>query len=661
MYTNEVVLRACKAMGLVLALLLGSEATRAAGPQPIEHFTKPPAIERVVPSPSGRRVALLVAADGRQRLAVLDLPPTGPPKVIGGFDDAVIVDVKWVNEERLVFDAYRTGSAAVGVGGWFAVNADGSERRGLISWSMAKEENRILPRDWRMGRAPADSGHEMRVYRRIEDASGDVKGIHFSALDTRTGLRRNLSEGTPEGSWNWKFGTEGQPRVVTTYHGGRQKIHARLPEQASWTVLEDWELTSPRALEAWHLESDERLLVSGALDRDTSAIYAYDLRKGKLDPQPVIALEGFDLEHAGALVDSRTGRLLGVRLRTERPMTYWFDAELQAVQRAIDTALPGRFNMLHCGRCETAPYLIVESSSDRQAGEFFLLDRERARLTLLGAARPWLDETEQGTRTFHRVRTRDGLSMPVYVTHPAGAPPDERLPAVVLVSRGLFQRGTDLRWQADAQFLASRGYRVIQPEFRGTTGYGQKHHRAGFREWGHAMQDDLVDAVKWAADAKLVDPARVCIMGFNYGGYSALMGPIRHPGAYRCAVSYGGVTDIGLLYDIWWSSFTDDFKQHAFPPVFGDKEADAERLREASPLRRVAELKVPVLLAHGVWNRQVPKEHALEFVSAARDAGAQVEYVEYAKEAGGFFSPESESDFLGRVEKFLARTLSGPK
>jgi dipeptidyl aminopeptidase/acylaminoacyl peptidase len=468
-------------------------------------------------------------------------------------------------------------------------------------------------------------------------------------------LLRKLSTGMPEGGSNWVLDHRNEPRVLSVIRDGRRKIFGRLADSTQWSQLADFDSLG-KGFSPWLMDSDGQLLVLTSQGRGGEALYAYDIEKRHLNPEPVLAVNGFDLDPESEM-DSRTGRLVGLHFRTDRPTSYWFDDKLDTIQRSLDKALPGRYNRLYCGRCESSRFLVVRSSSDRHPGEYLLFDRTTAKLATLGAARPWIDEKSQGRRSFHRVAARDGLSMPVYVTHPPGAKDTDPLPAVVLVHGGPWVRGSDLRWNADAQFLASRGYRVIEPEFRGSSGYGWAHFEAGWKQWGRTMQDDLADAVQWAAKQRLVDPSRVCIMGGSYGGYAALMGPIRHPDTYRCAISFAGVTDIELMFSIRWSDIGDQAKQYGMPRLIGDPVKDAERLRTVSPLQRVAEIKVPVLLAHGSLDRRVPTDHARKFGSAARDAGVAIEQVYYNDEGHGWFMPANHADFLGRVERFLAKSL----
>jgi dipeptidyl aminopeptidase/acylaminoacyl peptidase len=408
------------------------------------------------------------------------------------------------------------------------------------------------------------------------------------------------------------------------------------------------------------IDAQGQLFVRSRYERDTAALYRFDPEQKTMEPEPVISLQGFDLDPV-PVFDPATQRLLGLHVLMEQAGTYWFDKDLRHIQQSIDAALPeGRVNRLWCGRCANARHFVVESGSDQHPGEFYLFDRQSLRLQRIAAARPWIDPASQGRRSYHRVPARDGLPLPVYLTRPASAPAGQALPAVVLVHGGPYLRGHDLGWSDEAQFLASRAYQVIEVDFRGSTGYGLKHYMGGHRQWGLAMQDDLADAVAWTARQGLIDPGRVCIMGASYGGYAALMGPIRHPEVYRCAISFAGVTDIDLMYSITWSDFSEYWKKYGMPLLVGDRDADADSLAKTSPLQQVQRIKVPVLLAHGSQDRRVPIDHARKFRSAAEKAGVQVEWVGYTGEGHGFRSPANQADYWKRVEAFLARALVPP-
>jgi dipeptidyl aminopeptidase/acylaminoacyl peptidase len=208
------------------------------------------------------------------------------------------------------------------------------------------------------------------------------------------------------------------------------------------------------------------------------------------------------------------------------------------------------------------------------------------------------------------------------------------------------------------QFLASRGYVVIEPEFRSSTGYGSALEVAGWRQWGLTMQDDLQDALQWAIAKGWVDAKRACIMGASYGGYAALMGPVRHPDTYRCAISWVGVTDLPeLLKNERYNWGSTDLTKATLELAIGDPKLNAEQLKQTSPVHRAGDIHVPVLAAWGKDDQRVPLDQGRDFRDAAKRAGVELEYVEYADEGHNWLKPETSIDFFTRAEKLLARTI----
>lgn len=649
-----------RALGLILVCF----GAQAAEPPSAADFARRPEIREVQTSPSGQRLALLVGgADGRMRLATMTLDPIGKPRVVAGFNDADISDIRWVNEDRLIFTATQREVAEVseGRGGSFAVDFDGGQQRQLTSWAWVAPRGgerislRILPWGWFVHSTLRDGSDDILMVQRRRDELGDITGVVPARMNTRTGVLQNMAQGMPESTWAFWTDRKDQLRALVASEGTRNALYWRKTADAPWARLTDFDRHDSKGFTPWAIQDDDSLLVQSG-HQGYSALFRYDPRTQKMDDEPVVAVAGYDLWPEREF-DPATDRLLGLHFRAAGPVSYWLDDDLDRVQRGVDKALPGRVNRLHCGRCSQARFFVVHSYSDRHPGEFWLFDKQKGQLSPIGVARPWLDPERQGRRTAHRVKARDGLEFPLYVTHPAGAKDDEPLPTVVLVHGGPWVRGADTSWDEEAQFLASRGYRVLEPEFRGSEGYGWALFRAGWKAWGGAMQDDLVDAIGWAADRKWVDRSKVCIVGASYGGYAALMAPIVHPDAFRCAVAFAAVTDPVLMYDISWSDISEDARRFSMPTLMGDRVKDAALLERSSPLKRVAELRIPVLLLHGELDRRVPVAHADRFVDAARAAKVPVEKVIYADEGHGLFKTEDRVDYYQRMERFLAASL----
>ncbi len=656
----------------VLLLLLCGTATllpaRGAGaqtPPPAADFARGAQLSGFSVSPSNRHAAFLMRNPGGRRVAaVVDLEKPSAVRVIAAYTDANVTRVFWVNDKRLVYEAYHPGAQIARNGaGTFAVDLDGEDRQQLTDWFTDNEatgthlRSRTLNYGWQIWRPWDGKGNEVLAYRDVPSGVGDFGTRQLLRVDTTDGSTRNPGFDQPPFATGWAFDAQGHLRLVRTQRDGQERLFLRGSGAGGWTEIENDAALSDRALSPLYIENDGTVIVQSRRDRDTAALYTYDPRTRRLGTEPLAAAKDFDVGDDFE-TDPQAGQVVGVHIRADRMRSVWFDEGLQAAQQAVDAALPrGRINRLLCGNCLGAQRLVVRSSSDRLAAEYFVYDRKARSLVPMGLARPWLPENGQGRRSFHRVTARDGLSLPVVVTHPPGREAERNLPAVVLVHGGPWLRGSDLEWSAEPQFLASRGYRVLEVEFRGSAGLGWKHFQAGWKQWGQAMQDDLADAVAWAVREGQVDAARVCIVGGSYGGYAALMAPVRHPGVYRCAASHAGVTDIGLMFSGSTTDVAVQSRRFSYPVLIGDPKADAEMLRRHSPLHRVAEIKVPVLLVQGSLDRRVTKVHADRFEAAARAAGADVERVDYADEAHGWFSEANHADYLRRLERFLARSL----
>lgn len=645
-------------------LVLAAPPAALSGPPPAADFARWPEVRGVVVSPSNTHAAMLVpVADGRVGLAVVDLTDLGQRKLIAAWGDADVQRVEWVNDKRLVFYVQAPWETLdYAKWGTFAIDRDGEGLRQIISHRSDNEaatgsgiRDRALTRRWELWRAVGDGSDDVYVRQWLNSLDHGYRPQVVARLDTHTLRLTTVSDGQPEGAYHWLFDPQGQLRVVASVQADRRQLWWLPPQGRAWQKIDDQPLYEGAGFSPIAIEADGTLIVAARHRRDTQALHVYDLAKGRLDPEPLVAVQGYDVHTLR--FDRRRRVAIGATVAAQRPTAVWFDEGLAKVQATVDKALPaGRANRLLCGDCVGAPRVVVHSEGDRQPGEYYLYDAASSRLTLIASTRPWVDEAQQGPRSHHRITARDGLSMPVVVTHPPGVPAGQPAPTVVLVHGGPWVDGADLTWEAEPAFLASRGYRVLQVSFRGTTGLGWKHERASWGQWGLSMQDDLEDAVLWAIGEKLTDPQRVCIYGASYGGYAALMGAVRHPGRYRCAVSHVGVTDLALLFSRNWTDTSQAYRTYGAPRLVGDPVQDAQRLRDTSPVHRVADIKVPVLIAQGRNDRRVSPEHADRFVAAARAAGVDIQRVDY-EDGHGWWWPRSHEDFLGRLETFLAKHL----
>jgi len=638
-----------------------------AGPVPIEHFFADPDFEGAKLSPSGRWLAATTATgSARVRLVVVPVANAGAATIAASFSDADIDEFHWVGDERLVFevrDRLSGGGEQRFMPGLFAVQRTG----GLISRLIRTEWQPI--RDRTIAREPLEANHallhvpqgggrEVIVGEFRWSNTGEPDGMIAKRLDIETLRTTNLSQGLPDHVGSWLFDPAGEPRLVTTLHRGRTGVHWR--ERDGWRLL--MEADSQRT--PWRprfVDSDGRLYVTAASGRDGVAqLHRFDFATGRPEPEPLVATPGFDFR-GHVISETAGGRALGVRVETDAMTTAWFDARLQALQAEADRRLPGRVNQLSCRRCDHPDMtVLIHSWSDRDPGDWIVYTAADQRWRLFARARTAIDPARMATLDFERFAARDGRSIPVWVTRPAAsvAPRDRPLPTVVLVHGGPWVRGGHWRWDAQAQFLASRGYLVIEPEFRGSTGYGQDHFQAGWKQWGQAMQDDLADALLWAVAKGLSDPRRACIAGASYGGYATLMGLVRHGELFRCGAAWVAPTDLRLLYR--WSNASDsieEWRRYSNPQLIGDPETERAMLETHSPVLRAADIRRPVLLAMGGSDRRVPLEHGQAMRDALRKAQRPLEWVVYPEEGHGWAKLENRLDFYRRLERFLSEHL----
>jgi dipeptidyl aminopeptidase/acylaminoacyl peptidase len=640
---------------------------------PIKAFFAEPRMARPVLSPDGQYLAVHVGNEktGRRDLMVIELGPSPKATIVARFADSDIDEVHWVNRRRLVFTLKNTPQSwdVAPCPGLWASNHDGTERRRLIrndciirqedtrpSLTQARE---LLP-NHSFVRVLRDGSDDVMIERRnlSDDDRRETIGLkQLSVLDTSL-LRLNTVTaqvravavpGYPAGPQRWLVDQNGAARLVYTTGGGQTDLHWRAGDDAAWQKIPGVE---PQGFEPVTIGPDGELYAVATRDdaARTRALFRFDRQALKLSPEPIVGIAGFDFL-GEPIFDHRQRKLIGVRYTGDATSTVWLDESMKQLQARVDKLVPDRVNLLHVAECGCSRWVVVQSYSDRQPDLFLIYDRESDRVNPIGSALPEIDPRRMAERDFVRFDARDGLSIPLHVTKPAGKGP---WPMVVLVHGGPWVRGGSWQWTAESQFLASRGYLVIEPEYRGSRGYGSRHWQAGWKQLGLKMQDDLADAARWAINAKLADPQRVCIAGAGYGGYAALMGLARDPQLYRCGVAWAAVTDLELMFEQRWrSEMPDDWRLYGMSTLVGDRSQDAWQLAATSPMKQADRIRRPLLLAFGGDDKRVPIEHGSKFRDAVKKVNDLVEWIEYANEGHGFSKPENRYDFYGRMEKFL--------
>jgi len=643
----------------LLATAIASGAHAADSPPGPEKFFQHPRMVAAQLSPDGQTVALLLATDAKSRVRLVGMDvETARFTSLAGFEDADVADFHWVNAHRLVFELGDRDSPVGDLDsapGLYGVNIDGSALRELVSrhghpfFERGGDHSRVLPWNTEFLEPVDGVSEDVYVYKAEEYDEKHADYLQLQRLDTLHGQVADVP--TPPHTFQWVFDPKGELRVVVTDKGNHSKVMALEPGGKEWTTLGDFEhFVDDKTFNPSYIDQDGKLFVEARNGSDKVSVWTYDLARRKLADKPWLVSPKYDLHPRYISVG---GKLAGLAFRADAYVTQWVAPELEALQAKVDKLLPSTTNHLSVAANGNLDAVVVHATSDRVPGVWFLLDQTKGKLLKLGATMPDIDPKTQATLEPVQYAARDGLDIPAWLTIPAGAQ-GKQLPLVLLVHGGPHVRGRSWDWEPESQFLASRGYAVLEPEFRGSTGYGQKLFQSGWKQWGLAMQDDIADAVRWAVAQGIADPKRVCIAGASYGGYAVLMGLARDPDLYRCGVDWVGVTDMNLMYTASWSDTSDEWKKYGMPVLVGDPVADAAQLKATSPTNVVARIHAPVLMAYGGKDRRVPIEHGERFRDALkRQPGAQIEWVVYDKEGHGWRALDTRVDFWNRVARFL--------
>lgn len=622
-----------------------AEEPKAAAPAeaparfPVEAFAELPFLSSARLSPDGSRIAARVASGGREAVGIWRLsdPRDRPPQLI---DATHVQSFMWAGDDRLILNVggtmlVRFGRTTLPVPMRRAMVHDLRTGRTAALAESAGPSDEVIFVD------PAGRYALLSMQTRIDRPPG----VHRVDLDTGQSVEVQPSR---SGIWSWFADSEGVVRAGVDYGERRTKLYYR--------ATPDGEL---RLIDSRRNQRDDSVVDLIRFASDTSrgyiitnaetgrfALYEYDFAA---DARGAVLFEHPEVDVTNAVFGAG-GELDGVFYEDDRPRVRWMDPELERLQRRIDGAFPGKSNTI-VDRSRDGRRVLIFSSAADDPGAYYVYDEAARQLELF--ASPFNDLYGQ---TFAAVRpvtyqSRDGLTINGYLTLPPGRP-ERGLPLVVLPHGGPFMRDS-WTFNPEVQFLASRGYAVLQPNFRGSTGYGRDFVERGYGQFGSGMIDDVDDGVDWLAAQGIVDPARVCIMGASYGGYAAIWGAMRSPQRYRCAISLAGMSDLRrmLSYDVRFliaPRYGNEWRRR----VRGEERAD---LDDISPVRHPERLRIPLLLAHGEQDINVPVEHSRRLVRALERNGIEVESVFYPKSGHGFTDQAEGIDYLRRVEAFLER------
>ncbi len=437
--------------------------------------------------------------------------------------------------------------------------------------------------------------------------------------------------------------------VAATEEGGFDLL-VRDDEAAEWRTLVTW--------------AADDALTSGPVGftRDGQSIYLLDSRNASAAPlvrmeiksgriDVVAGDEQYDVGNVTLHPDTYEVQLVSfVKARIEHRV---LDSSIQEDIDAIAALRPGDFGISN--RTHDDNTWLVGFTEDNRPFSYYTYDRRTKTGTFLFYARPDLTDYTLTTMDPISYESRDGYTIHGYLHTPAGR---ERrgLPTVLLVHGGPWHRDT-WGYDPEGQWLANRGYAVLQVNYRGSTGYGKNFLNAGDREWGGKMHLDLVDAVDWIVDQGIADPERIAIYGGSYGGYAALVGATFTPDLFKCAVDIVGPSNLITFIETippYWSTYLNILQKR-----IGNPETEIEFLESRSPLFHVDNIEIPMLIAQGANDPRVKQSESEQIVAAMEAKGIDHKYMLFTDEGHGFAKPENRLEFYAAAERFLAKHLGG--
>lgn len=629
------------------------EAPATAADIPVAAFSQMPRFRGIELSPDGTHIAYRMPIDGLECVIVHPVGDASKPVVIPPFKDTFIRWFRWGNDERLVvsFD-YATDRFWVNgyrlLGGrnaeetrLFSFARDGSDLDKPASLARPEKRARTGKRTQQYGSVPMDQDTVIDWLPDDPDhfllaVDGDFDGdAEVRRVKVKNGRFRTVFDDVRDIDW-WVTDQNHQVRFGAGGSAGNTRGLYRPPGGGAVDVSDSqWFKDDFRPVA---FEADPRYAVAvGPVDGNTQGVVRLDMVTGEI----LETLYHRPEHDVLPLFEGNTDTLIGFTGIGFKAGRRYTDPEWAKLRRSVDHVFKDRNNYFATATPDRT-VLIVHSTSDVDAGMLYVWDRNSQQVFPLAQTYPGLPPDLMSEMKPVTYAARDGLEISGFLTTPRGAAAD-KLPLVVMPHGGPWSRDG---WGFDflVQLMASRGYAVLQPNFRGSVAQGQAFEEAGQKQWGGKMQDDVTDSVRWLIDQGVADPDRVCIVGWSYGGYAALMGAVKTPDLYRCAVSINGVANLPKLaaryrFSASWRRYVDE-----------NIGLEGESMKTVSPHHQADRITVPILIVHAKDDHRVPFEHGRDMAGRLADAGKPHRFV--AIEQGG----HSLVDGTGRLAMAEALT-----
>jgi len=670
----------------ILLFLLVSPTLSGAEPAqvPLEDFFRNPSFDDVQISPDGHYIAAITRTEkfpAARNLVVMEAGKWDQARLVTAYKNEEIRWYDWARDGRLIFKVdrdYDDVNRGFGYVGLYTVRHDGKKGRAL---------HEPFDNDDRRSRGALSSANRASIgtglredLRFLDSLPGDRDHVLVAKADSYffpDVYRLNVSSGqmVPASKsdsvyFQWTADNQGKVRAAIGLGEARNDTAVdlvyRKDEDSAWQAVITFDERSLVQVHGFDVDN-RHLWVSARVNDDRMALYRMDPETGKFGPA-VAADPNYDVarpeinspQPVGGFVSARDGTPLYFEYAADTRRKIFLNDDWQALQEAIDSALPDTYNDF-VDWDERWARFVIYAWSDRDPGSYYFFDREAGSLKQLVQPQGWINPERMSDMEPVVFEARDGIKIHGYLTRPLGQTRGP-MPLIVHPHGGPFGIRDIWGFNPEVQFLASRGYAVLQVNYRGSGGYGFGFEAAGFKRWGLEMQDDLTDAVTWAIEEGIADPENIGIYGASYGGYATMMGLVKTPELYRVGINYVGVVDLPRLYrydtSIQPIGSMDDLTRYWWITHIGDPKADTDRLHDTSPINFVERIEAPVMVIHGRLDPRVDIDGQYRpLVRALKAENKTHEALVKRYEGHGFFKEQNQIELYAAMQAFLARYM----
>lgn len=602
---------------------------------PLEDFFKNPEKVGFQLSPDGKHFSFLAPYENRMNLFVQKVGDTKAVRITSEKDRSIAGSL-WANNNRILYLKDTGGDENYQL---YGVNLDGSDIKSYTNFP--KVRTQIIDKLQNI-----DSLVIIGLNKRNPQVFDPYR------LNVNTGEMTMLAE-NPGNIQGWQTDHDGKLRVAyAIVDGVNTQVLYRENEKEKFRPVITTNFKENISFEEF-TPDNKKVYATTNIGRDKTALVLMDPATCK-EEMVLYANDTYDI--SGVNYSEAKKKLVSVSYMGQKGIVrYFFDDGEAAIRAKLEKRLAGYdVGVSSTDRDENT--WIVYAGGDRTYGSYYLYDVKADKLDKIADAAPWIKEADMVPMLPVSYPSRDGLHIEAYLTLPKGytLKTAKNLPVVINPHGGPWARDS-WGYNPEVQFLANRGYAVLQMNFRGSTGYGRKFLELSYKQWGQTMQNDITDGVEWLIKKGIADKKRVAIYGASYGGYATLAGVTFTPDLYACAIDYVGVSNLFTFMKTippYWKPLLDMMYE-----MVGDPVKDKAMMEKASPIFHVDKIKAPLFIAQGANDPRVNKAESDQMVEALRKRGVKVEYMVKDNEGHGFHNEENKFDFYRAMEKFLAKYL----